>query len=143
MENLRQQTALNALELVLRGILKCEDADTDTIQIVSEPDPNEHDLIKVLGFTVSRREMGTGRIRTARFVAFGEQIQINGKLVPIGDYLINAANMFLKELLRPRSLGRCDSVARLIAGSIGINLDQLFFAAGSSDAAGKRLYPQS
>jgi hypothetical protein len=134
----QQQTALSALEAVLRGMLDCEKH--DKVDIVSEPDGN---WIKVLGFTVSRTDLETATVSTAKFVrSIGHMIEADGKMYPIGDYFIDAANLFLREVLDPYLRG-VNSVGKMMASNKSIDLEKRLQDAKCHDIAETRLYPNS
>lgn len=141
MEDQRQQTAIDALEVVLRGLLECGPADTLSISVKSaDGSPT------VAGFTVSRRSIETGEETTAYFLAerpfeFKSPSRDRWVVVLIGDYFIGAANLFLQEILEPHLRARGVSVGKLIAGSREINLEKELVEARCHDEADRRLYP--
>lgn len=135
MEDQRQQTAIAALEVVLRGLLECESSDTLKILTVAADG-----VPTVRGFSVTRRLVETDGEVTAYFL--GERpLEIQGRLCLIGDYFISAANRFLQEILEPRFNSRGISVGKLLAGSREINLERSLFDAVSHNEAERRLYP--
>ena len=126
----RQQIAVDALDVVIRGIFDCEAF--DRVEIVAEwvgEEPTVH------GVTIRRGEAAVRFLNTQPLV-------VNGTLYVCGDYFIEAAKSFLVEVLDEELRGHRKSVGRLIAFGRNNRLEKLLADEQSLLAAGKRLYPQ-
>jgi len=117
------QTALDALEAVIRGVVECQS--NDQLKLSTE---TRDGIPYVTGFSVTRRWIAPDNECTLCFPG-AQFIEHGDKLIPIGDYFIAAANLFLEEVLIPGLRRKGVSVGKLIAGSRGINLDKLFTSA--------------
>lgn len=135
MEDQRQQTAIAALEVVLRGLLKCGPYDTLNIQTeIADGLPT------VLGLSVTRRLVPTDGEVTARFLD-GRLQDFQGKMFLFGESLFTSANRFMEEILEPGLYGRGSGIGKLLAGSQAIDLESALFDAASHDEAERRLFP--
>lgn len=132
------RSALAALEIVLRGVLLCQSG--DVVDIVTSAGDN--DLPEVHGFTVTRQSQLNGQMSRVYFLDMQNPIAIDGKLYGFGSNLVNAANIFLREVFSPGFRGHGHSVERLIAHSRELNLEEELADAAAYVGAQRRLYPK-